>query len=111
MSAGAGINVTHTVLTIVAGRGEHLHRQAVGLCRCNPLPDRWIIVGMNQDAAVPRVPGGYAFDVRTDRVDDPEHLPLAAGRNRAAAAATALSPSSQLIFFGRRLHPRPIVGR
>ncbi len=101
--------MTNSVLTIVAGRGEHLHRQAVGLSRCDPAPDRWIVVGMNEDVAVPKLRREYAFKVQTDRVDDPDHLPLAAGRNRAAAFAERLDPDGSLMFLDVDCIPAPTM--
>ncbi|WP_417739606.1 glycosyltransferase family 2 protein [Rosistilla oblonga] len=118
-----------SVLTIVRGREKHLYNQWLGLMRSSLLPAQWIIVGMDQDVALPpevlshrrRVQSAAAthneasaatatqtietkIDVRTARVDgDGEQLPLAEARNRAAE----LCQTDAMIFLDVDCIPAP----
>jgi len=81
-------------LTIVRGRQTHLLNQARGWSESEPKPDRWIIVGMDQDVSPPGNDAG--IPVVTDRVDgDGNTLPLSRARNRAAS----LSKADVLLFM------------
>lgn len=75
------------VITIVAGREQHLRTQRCGLARSTAAPDVHVVVVMGAQP-VPEQPG-----LRTDvvRVDVPASgLPLAAARNAGAARAVEL---------------------
>jgi N-acetylglucosaminyl-diphospho-decaprenol L-rhamnosyltransferase len=79
------------VVTIVAGRREHLAHQLLGLRRQSRLADHLVIVRMDQlDVEVKGDPAGRVTVV--DLPADPAHtgrLPLAAARNRGIAASGA----------------------
>ncbi|MCM2373666.1 glycosyltransferase family 2 protein [Aporhodopirellula aestuarii] len=81
-------------LTIVRGRQTHLENQWRGWLQSEKKPDRWIIVGMDQDV----IPPGQddSIEVITNRVDgDGKTLPLAHARNLAAN----LSQSEYMVFL------------
>ena len=73
-----------SVLIITGGRDQHLARVLAGLEISVPAPNDVVVVFMNQPAgAVPE----STLEVVTGHVSDPDGLPLAAARNRAAALA------------------------
>ncbi|MEZ0491792.1 glycosyltransferase family 2 protein [Kineococcus sp. TBRC 1896] len=83
------------VLTIVAGRHDHLRGQLLGLARSQP-PPQWHVVAAMGDPAVRDVldsvpaPAGTRRVVLDVPVAEDGELPLAAARNAAAGTATAL---------------------
>ncbi|CAN5332129.1 glycosyltransferase [soil metagenome] len=97
------------VITIVAGRREHLERQGRALAASVPLPDDYLIVHMDE-------PGAAA--VETAATLHPEHLsvtpstgtdaglPLAAARNRGARRALELG-AEVLVFLDVDCLPTP----
>jgi GT2 family glycosyltransferase len=89
-----------SVLTIAAGRAAHLRNVVLGLCRQTVLP-REMVIGVLQDAPYEDLPE-TPFPVRQVRVTGPD-LPLARGRNAAAAAATGTA----LIFVDVDCIPGP----
>ncbi|WP_236558029.1 glycosyltransferase family 2 protein [Citricoccus sp. K5] len=73
-----------SVLIITGGRDQHLARVLAGLEISVPAPNDVVVVFMNQPTgAVPE----STLEVVTGHVSDPDGLPLAAARNRAAALA------------------------
>ncbi|EMI53307.1 glycosyltransferase family 2 protein [Rhodopirellula sallentina] len=89
-------------LTIVRGRELHLQNQARGWMQSVRKPDRWIIVGMDEDIIPPDT--GGTIDVITERVDTiNESLPLAKARNRAAQ----LSDADAMVFLDVDCIPSP----
>ncbi|MFG0255570.1 MAG: glycosyltransferase family 2 protein [Rhodopirellula sp. JB053] len=89
-------------LTIVRGRELHLKNQAKGWIQSVRKPNRWIIVGMDEDVTVPDT--GGKIDVITERVDTTnESLPLAEARNRAAQ----LSNAEAMVFLDVDCIPSP----
>ena len=93
-----------SVCTIVAGRQTHLANQARGLAASRRLPEEWVIVGMNEDAAGPAfVRSGCEVPVVTGRVDGRGRMPLAEARSRAAELASG----SRLVFLDVDCIPHP----
>lgn len=86
--------MTISALTIVRGRESHLQNQAKGWQQSDRKPDRWIIVGMDQDITPPEC--NHSIEIVTGRVDgDGGSLPLAHARNHAAS----LCESEAMVFL------------
>lgn len=86
------------VITIVHGRHDHLALQQAALLRSSRLPDRHVIVAMD-DAAIEHVGVGTAVErqvIHVRRADG--HLPLARARNLGAHAAIAAG-ATVLVFL------------
>ncbi|RYH00767.1 glycosyltransferase [Salipiger sp. IMCC34102] len=91
--------MTVSVLTLAAGRAEHLANVVTGLCRQTQRPDELVIGVMQADPYdLPDTP----FPVRQIHVTGPE-LPLAAARNAVARTATG----DKLIFVDVDCIPAP----
>ncbi len=77
------------VVTIVAGRHQHLRRQLAAVAALDPPPKLHVVVGMG-DPGLPAVVASASGTV-TRFVELPvgERLPLSAARNRGVAVATA----------------------
>ena len=90
-----------SVCTIVAGRQSHLANQARGLAKSDVRPDEWVVVGMNEDPAVPDVP----MPVVTGRQDRAGRMPLAEARN----AAAELASGDLLVFLDVDCIPGPAM--
>ncbi len=85
-----------SVITIVAGRGEHLRMQRRGLARARL--HRHVVVVMGPDAAVADALAATPLSTITTQVDVPgAGLPLAAARN--AGAELALADGAELLVF------------
>jgi GT2 family glycosyltransferase len=91
-----------SILTIASGREAHLRNVISGLCR-QTVPPGEMVIGVMQDALYADLPE-TSFPVRQVRVTGPE-LPLAQGRNAAAAAATG----DTLIFVDVDCIPGPTL--
>ncbi|MFQ6552594.1 glycosyltransferase family 2 protein [Aestuariibius insulae] len=88
-----------SVLTIARGRNAHLANMIEGLCRQKQMPRELVLVAMQDDLyPIPQTP----FPVRQIRMPG-AHLPLAAARNAAAAAATG----DRLVFLDVDCIPAP----
>ncbi len=93
---------TTALLTIVAGRHDHLRGQLLGLAAAHDAPDWHVIASMGDDDvravvdAVPAAPGTRRVVVDVPLPADGE-LPLARARN--AAAAAAIDRGAQLLVF------------
>lgn len=102
------------VLTVVAGRHEHLARQLEGLRRSDQPPGRHVVVAMGDPGVADVVAGaGSAWPTTVTTVPVPAsgELPLAAARNAAAAEALALG-AGLLVFLDVDCIPAPgLVGR
>ncbi|PRY11727.1 hypothetical protein CLV37_11225 [Kineococcus rhizosphaerae] len=89
------------VLTIVAGRHEHLVGQLVGLQHSDTVPDLHVVVAMGDPGVRPLVEARAGDRTRTVVVDVPVppdgELPLSRARN--VAAATALAAGAELLVF------------
>lgn len=93
-----------SALTIVRGREAHLLNQWKGWHQSEQKPDRWIIVGMDQDVEPPASDG--SIEVITSRVDGGgESLPLARARNHAAK----LCDSEVMVFLDVDCIPAPTM--
>jgi GT2 family glycosyltransferase len=103
------------VITIVAGRREHLERQGRALAASVPPPDEYVIVHMDEPGLAP---------ARTVGAPAPEHLwvspknagtdaglPLAAARNRGAERALALGADVLVFLDVDCLPTTDLVGR
>jgi GT2 family glycosyltransferase len=91
--------VRTSVITIVAGRAEHLSRQRAGLARSSVAADEHVVVTMGTDAGISDALSRNDVPTRRTHVDV-EHgagLPLAAARN--AGAEAALAGGAQLLVF------------
>lgn len=77
------------VVTVVAGRHDHLRRQHEFLARCRPAADRVIVVSMGDPEVPDVVADGPLRDVAALRevTPTPEGLPLARARNVGVRAA------------------------
>lgn len=101
------------VLTIVAGRHDHLRGQVAGMARSHRLPDLHVIVSMGDDdltaGRVEGLTGPWATEVVTVGTSD-LGLPLAQARNAAASRAEELG-ADLLIFLDVDCIPGPdLVG-
>ena len=74
-----------SLLTIVRGRRAHLHNLLRGVRRMTDHPLELIIIFMNEDVPTDLPQAGTVLV--TERLDDPDPLPLARARNRAAELA------------------------
>jgi len=94
-----------SVMTIAAGRDAHLHNLLAGLAAQSRPPDECIIAFMQRTpydlGSLPDLP----FPVHQIRVDapEPDALPLARARNRAALAAAG----DRLVFLDVDCIPHP----
>lgn len=97
------------VLTIVQGRHRHLREQIGGLAR-QEAPPRWhVIVAMGDPMIEAETPprGSVPWETVIVRIDEHEDgLPLAAARNRGAAAAIGLG-AEVLVFLDVDCIPGP----
>ncbi len=100
------------VITIVAGRHDHLHQQQVGLSRSDRIPDVYVVVAMGDPRAIQQTEtgplAGTACDLRTRVIECGNTLPLAAARNVGAAEALAAG-ADQLIFLDVDCIPSPCL--
>ena len=98
------------VITIVAGRHDHLLHQQQGLATSRPLPDIYVVVGMNDPVALQRTEDGPLAGtptlVRTELIQGGGPLPLARARNVGAAAALAAG-ADRLVFLDVDCVPTP----
>lgn len=85
-----------SVITVVAGRHEHLRRQYAGLRSTVPPPDHQVVVAMG-DAAVDTVPGRLPVGCVLPIPAAGDGLPVAAARN--AGARTAADAGAELLVF------------
>lgn len=95
-----------TVITTVRGRHQHLHRMREGLAAAEPAPDRHVVVSMGDPQAgnaAAEVPGPLQVIVLPCTHVS---LPLAAARNRGAAAAGD-APDGLLVFLDVDCIPSP----
>ena len=104
--------MTVAVITIVSGRHEHLRNQQIGLAHSLLRPDVYVVVSMDDPAAVEQTRAGPMSAVGgrlcTIMVGSGAALPLAAARN--AGAATALAAGAdQLIFLDVDCVPIPAL--
>lgn len=91
-----------SALTIVRGRQDHLRSQWKGWQQSDQKPERWIIVGMDQDVELPGEDS--SIEIITDRIDgDGGSLPLARARNHAAS----LCESDAMVFLDVDCIPAP----
>jgi hypothetical protein len=90
-----------SVCTIVKGRERHFRNLIIGLCRGDAQPDELVIAYM-QEAPAPDLPPA-PFPIHEIMVPTIGPLPLAAGRNAAAAAAR----TETLIFLDVDCVPSP----
>ena len=101
---------TTAVITIVSGRHDHLRNQQRGLLAGTRLPDHYVVVAMDdpaaldQTAAGPLAGSGCHLQLVAVPVDGP--LPLAAARNAGADAALAAGADT-LIFLDVDCVPGP----
>ncbi len=96
-----------SVITVVAGRHDHLRRQYDGLRATAPRPDHQVIVTMGDRAAddVPgRLPGATVVPLPAGAAG----LPLAAARNAGARAAVAVG-AELLVFLDVDCIPGPAL--
>ncbi|SDP38947.1 Glycosyltransferase, GT2 family [Nakamurella panacisegetis] len=102
--------MTVAVITIVAGRAQHLRNQQIGLARSGRLPDLYVVVAMGDAHAVDQTRCGPMAvtdcRIRTRLLDAPADLPLAAARNAGAAEALAAG-ADRLIFLDVDCVPSP----
>ena len=100
------------VITLVSGRAAHLLRQQQGLLAGHQIPDRYVVVTMDDpDAAEAVVRGPLAGQCRIDVVslgaaDVAAGLPLARARNLGAAAALEAGADT-LVFLDVDCIPSP----
>ncbi len=100
------------VITLVAGRAGHLHRQQQGLLAGDRLPDTYVVVAMDDpDAAEAALRGPLAGScdirvIRLDAADIAAGLPLAGARNLGAAAALERDAKT-LVFLDVDCVPAP----
>lgn len=87
---------TVAVVTIVSGRHDHLRRQHEALARCQPSPDRVVVVAMADPAVPDVVADGPLRDVATLRAVEttPLGLPLAVPATPAYAQPSTPVPTS-----------------
>lgn len=97
------------VITIVAGRHDHLVRQFDGLRAGLDQPDHHVVVAMG-DPGVAEVPGRQAPATVLAIPAGPAGLPLAAARNAGGAAACA-NGADVLIFLDVDCIPGPTLVR
>jgi hypothetical protein len=103
--------MTVAVVTIVAGRHEHLTNQQLGLRTGSRLPDVYVVVAMDDSTALqisrtgPLADSGTRVLPLSIAVDD-SGLPLAAARNAGAAAALDAGADT-LIFLDVDCVPAP----
>ncbi len=97
------------VITIAAGRHEHLARQRAGLRACAPAADAHVVVAMRaRDAAAYRADGATQVVILPQAGDA---LPLARARNAGAEHALA-GGAGLLVFLDVDCIPAPaLVGR
>ena len=106
--------MTTAVITIVSGRHDHLRNQQRGLRSGTRLPDHYVVVAMDDPAALqvtvdgPLAGSGCAIHLVRLAADD--GLPLAAARNAGATAALAAG-ADILGLPGRRLCSVTVAGR
>lgn len=97
------------VLTIVAGRHDHLRGQVAGLARSHRPPDLHVVVSMGDDditaGRVEGLAGAWPTEIVPVEVDD-LGLPLARARNAAAARAEELG-ADLLVFLDVDCIPGP----
>ncbi len=102
--------MTCAVITIVAGRADHLREQQRGLARSVVPPDHYVVVAMGDPAALAATVSGplagTGITVHQVSVPTGAHLPLAAARNAGAAAALATG-ADVLIFLDVDCIPSP----
>ena len=102
--------MTTAVITIVSGRHDHLRNQQRGLRSGTRLPDHYVVVAMDDPAALqvtvdgPLAGSGCAIHLIRLAADD--GLPLAAARNAGATAALAAG-ADILIFLDVDCVPSP----
>lgn len=95
------------VVTVVAGRHEHLRAQRAHLARCEPPADLHVVVAIDDPGAAAVV--AEAPTLPTELVTVPRHpagLPIAAARNAGAAAAIAAGAGT-LVFLDVDCLPAP----
>lgn len=89
------------VITIVAGRHDHLRNQQLGLARSDQIPDVYVVVAMGDRQALEQTEVGpladTVCDVRTRLVASDGHLPLAQARN--VGAAEAITAGAEMLVF------------
>lgn len=94
--------MTIAVITIVAGRHDHLRNQQHGLLQSDRLPDVYVVVAMGDPQAAQQTEtgplSGTACQVRTRLLEVGDHLPLAAARNLGATEAIAAG-ADHLVFL------------
>ncbi|MGI5128169.1 glycosyltransferase family 2 protein [Pseudonocardia sp. CA-107938] len=83
------------VITVVAGRHDHLRRQEQGLATGTRAPDQRIVVAIDDPGVAAALAGRPIVVV--DHPTSPLGLPLAAARN--AGAARALDGGAELLVF------------
>lgn len=101
-SRGSERSKNVAVVTIVAGRHDHLRNQQRGLATGRRVPDIYVVVGMGDEDALAITRSGPLADtactVRCISLSPTTALPLAAARNAGAAAALAAGAET-LIFL------------
>ncbi|MET0966644.1 MAG: glycosyltransferase family 2 protein, partial [Nakamurella sp.] len=108
--------MTVAVVTIVAGRHQHLRNQQLGLQRGSALPDLYVVVGMDDPEALRLTVAGplsstsiSILPVSISTAGGP--LPLAAARNAGVAAAIAAGAETLILLDVDCIPSRDLVAR
>jgi N-acetylglucosaminyl-diphospho-decaprenol L-rhamnosyltransferase len=87
------------VVTVVAGRHQHLRAQHAALSESHRRPDHVVVASMGDAEVAQVVDDGPLRDVTTVVRVEPEDAPLPLARARNAGARTALAAGADLLVF------------
>ena len=102
--------MTVAVITIVHGRHPHVARQLRALETSTRLPDRYVVVAIDDPSVRRVVAGGPLPTTVVDLPTTPLGLPLAAARNAGAAHAIAAGADTLVFLDADCLPSRSLVG-